>query len=245
MTKKKGGNKEYNNGSIKCELDSLQKNIVKNFLPQHLISGLFGQAGSAKDFMQLYYAVQQVLSKEASKIVCIKPLTTIASDIGYLSGDISEKVAPYKQSFIDNLEVILGRDGARAFINSKKFEFQPATFLRGNTFGNDETGKVIVILSEAQNMTLHELISVTTRVSENSQLLINGDPLQSDIKKSGLNDFLHIMKGVEEFKYLELGDEYQRRSKLIIKINKLYREFLFPSVKHKIKESKWNQTKTF
>ena len=245
MTKKKGGNKEYNNGSIKCELDSLQKNIVKNFLPQHLISGLFGQAGSAKDFMQLYYAVQQVLSKEASKIVCIKPLTTIASDIGYLSGDISEKVAPYKQSFIDNLEVILGRDGARAFINSKKFEFQPATFLRGNTFGNDETGKVIVILSEAQNMTLHELISVTTRVSENSQLLINGDPLQSDIKKSGLNDFLNIMKGVEEFKYLELGDEYQRRSKLIIKINKLYREFLFPSVKAKAKESKWNQTKTF
>ena len=245
MTKKKGGNKEYNNGSIKCELDALQKNVVRNFLPHHLISGLFGQAGSAKDFMQLYYAVQQVLSKEASKIVCIKPLTTVGFEVGFLSGSLEDKVAPHKQSFIDNLEVILGRDGARAFLNSKKFEFQPATFLRGNTFGNDETGKVIVILSEAQNMTLHELISVTTRVSENSQLLINGDPLQSDIKKSGLNDFLHIMKGVEEFKYLELGDEYQRRSKLIIKINRLYREFLFPSVKPKTKESKWNQTKTF
>ena len=58
--KKKGGNKEYNNGSIKCELDALQKNVVRNFLPHHLISGLFGQAGSSKDFMQLYYAVQQV-----------------------------------------------------------------------------------------------------------------------------------------------------------------------------------------
>ena len=227
MTKKKGGNKEYNNGSIKCELDSLQKNIVKNFLPYHLISGLFGQAGSAKDFMQLYYAVQQVLSKEASKIVCIKPLTTIGSEIGFLQGSLDSKVEPYKQSFID------------------KFEFQPATFLRGNTFGNDESGKVVVIVSEAQNMTLHELISVVTRVSDNSQLLINGDPLQSDIKKSGLNDFLHIMKGVEEFKYLELGDEYQRRSKLIIKINRLYREFLLPSVKANTKESKWNQTKTF
>ena len=53
------------------------------------------------------------------------------------------------------------------------------------------------------------------------------------------------MKGVEEFKYLELGDEYQRRSKLIIKINRLYREFLLPSVKANTKESKWNQTKTF
>ena len=245
MTKKKGGNKEYNNGSIKCELDALQKNIVRNFLPHHLISGLFGQAGSAKDFMQLYYAVQQVLSKEASKIVCIKPLTTIGSEIGFLQGSLDSKVEPYKQSFIDNLEVILGRDGARAFLNSRKFEFQPATFLRGNTFGNDESGKVVVIVSEAQNMTLHELISVVTRVSDNSQLLINGDPLQSDIKKSGLNDFLNIMKGVEEFKHLHLGDEYQRRSELIVKINKLYREFLLPSVKPKTKESKWNQTKTF
>lgn len=246
MTKnRKKSDKVFNNGNIKCELDYLQKNIVRNFLPHHLISGLFGQAGSAKDFMQLYYAVQQVLSKEASKIICIKPLTTVGQELGFLQGSLDDKVAPHKQSFIDNLEVILGRDGARAFLNSKKFEFQPATFLRGNTFGNDETGKVIVILSEAQNMTLHELISVTTRVSENSQLLINGDPLQSDIKKGGLNDFLHIMKGVEEFKYLELGDEYQRRSKLIVKINKLYREFLFPSIKPKTKESKWNQTKTF
>ena len=245
MTKKKSSDKVYNNGSIKCELDALQKNVVRNFLPKHLISGLFGQAGSSKDFMQLYYAVQQVLSKESSKIVCIKPLTTIGDSVGHLAGTLTEKVEPYKQSFIDNLEVILGRDGARAFLNSKKFEFQPATFLRGNTFGNDESGKVIVIVSEAQNMTLHELISVVTRVSDNSQLLINGDPLQSDIKKSGLNDFLHIMKGVKEFKYLELGDEYQRRSELIVKINKLYREFLFPSVKPKAKESNWNQTKTF
>ena len=53
MTKKKGGNKEYNNGSIKCELDALQKNVVRNFLPHHLISGLFGQAGSAKDFIKV------------------------------------------------------------------------------------------------------------------------------------------------------------------------------------------------
>ena len=100
---KKGGNKEYNNGSIKCELDALQKNVVRNFLPHHLISGLFGQAGSSKDFMQLYYAVQQVLSKEASKIVCIKPLTTVGFEVGFLSGSLEDKVAPHEQTFIDNL----------------------------------------------------------------------------------------------------------------------------------------------
>lgn len=247
MTEKKSSKKKeekcYNNGVIKAELFPNQRKLVNGFLPHHLISGFYGSAGKAKDFMQLFYAVKQVLDKGTNyeKVVVVKPITHIGKEIGFLQGSESEKVSPYRQSFIENLETILGKNGANNFINGKRFEFEPITFMRGNTFKD-----CIVILSEAQNCTLHELISVTTRVADSAQLLINGDPMQSDIKNSGLSDFRWIMNNnVEEYQEIELDDSHQRRSPLILKIDKAYREFLYPTKKKKKQDSIWTENKTF
>ena len=242
IKKKAKEEKVYNNGIIKADLYPNQKSLVNGFLPHHLISGFYGSAGKAKDFMQLYYAVKQVLDKGTNyeKIVVVKPITHIGKEIGFLQGSEADKVSPYRQSFVDNLEIILGKNGANNFINGHRFEFEPITFMRGNTFKD-----CIVILSEAQNCTLHELISVTTRVAETAQLLINGDPMQSDIKNSGLSDFRWIMNNnVEEYQEIELDDSHQRRSPLILKIDKAYREFLSPK-KPKVKNNLWNTNKTF
>lgn len=247
MTEKKNSKKKeekhYNNGVIKAELFPNQKKLVNGFLPHHLISGFYGSAGKAKDFMQLYYAVKQVLDKGTNyeKIIVVKPITHIGRELGYLQGSEAEKVLPYRQSFVENLETILGKNGANNFINGKRFEFEPITFMRGNTFKD-----CIVILSEAQNCTLHELISVTTRVADSAQLLINGDPMQSDIKNSGLSDFRWIMNNnVEEYQEIELDDSHQRRSPLILKIDKAYREFLNPTKKKRKETNNWTQNKTF
>lgn len=239
MSRKKG--KEYNNGVIQCELFPNQKELINGFLPHHLISGFYGAAGKAKDFMQLYYGVQKVLRKEADRIVVVKPITHIGNELGHLKGTLEDKIEVYRKSFVDNLEVILGKNGANNFINSGRFVFEAITYMRGNTYNYS-----VVILSEAQNCTLHELISVTTRIGETSQLLINGDPMQSDIKKSGLNDFRHIMRGgVDEYREVELDDSHQRRSKLILKIDKAYRQFLNPKQVKKNFEKNWYKTQTF
>lgn len=230
MKKKITPEKEYNNGKIQCTLFNNQKQLINTFLPFHPISGFYGSAGKAKDFMQLFYAVQQVLDRGNSfnKIIVIKPITSIGKELGFLQGSLEEKTENHKQSFIDNLKTILGESGANNFINGKRFEFQPITFLRGNTFKD-----AIVILSEAQNCTLHELISITTRVADSAQLLINGDPLQSDIKNSGLFSFRNIMNSIDEYEEIELDDSHQRRSQLVQKIDNAYREFLNPPKKKK------------
>lgn len=132
-----------------------------------------------------------------------------------------EKYAPYEQSFIDNLQRIVGTYESNSLLNGKKISFQPINFVRGSTFRN-----AVVILSEAQNCTLHELVSFTTRVADDSKLLINGDLLQADIKNSGLKKYIELFSNIEGIDYLELGPEFQMRSKLIVDINRIYRNYL-------------------
>jgi phosphate starvation-inducible PhoH-like protein len=94
--------------------------------------------------------------------------------------------------------------------------------MRGNSFEYST-----VILSEAQNCTLHELISIVTRVSANSKIFINGDFSQSDIgRKSGFRDFVRILNGVDGVGIMELGDEHQVRNPMIVDINKRYKQYL-------------------
>ena len=103
----------------------------------------------------------------------------------------------------------------------KKITFEAINFIRGNTFKNS-----IVILSEAQNCTLHELISVVTRLDKTSKMFINGDLMQSDIGSStGLKNLLTIVDKVEGIEAITLGDEFQTRNPMIVRLNKEYSKF--------------------
>jgi phosphate starvation-inducible protein PhoH len=141
--------------------------------------------------------------------------------IGFLPGD-EEKLAPYKKSFYSNLAKIVGKEKMGTF--TSKIEFEHIGFQRGNTMPEYS----VIILSEAQNMTLHELISYVTRVPDTSKLFINADSSQSDIgKNSGLNDFLKIMATIDGVGVAILDSKkHQMRSKLITDINKNYIELL-------------------
>lgn len=190
---------------------------VSNFLRENYISILLGEAGCAKDFVQMYRAIEGVNDGEFSKIIITKPIVEMGRSIGFLPGD-DEKLAPYKKSFYANLLKIVGKDNMSSF--NGKVEFEHIGFQRGNTFPDYS----VVILSEAQNMTLHELISYVTRVPETTKLFINGDFSQSDIgNKSGLNDFIRIMHNIDGVGIALLNPEtHQMRSKLITDINKNY-----------------------
>lgn len=207
-----------NSGLFRLELKPIQKPVV-NFLKENEVSVLIGEAGTAKDFCQLYRAIDGLYHKEFDKLVFIKPMVEVGKSMGFLPGDTNDKLSPYEQSFKANLIKMVN---THALINMKsKIEFRPINFLRGNTWDDS-----VIILSEAQNCTLHELITVCTRLSDSSKLYINGDPDQSDIRNSGLKDFLQIIKNVEGMEHLELGEEHQMRNPMIVKLNREYRKFL-------------------
>jgi phosphate starvation-inducible PhoH-like protein len=202
------------------ELKQHQKPI-SNFLRENDISIILGEAGCAKDFIQMYRAIDGVNNGEFNKIVVTKPIVELGQSVGFLPG-LEDKFEPYTKSFFDSIYKIVGKDNSTKI--KSKVIFEHIGFQRGNTFPEHS----VVILSEAQNMTLHELISYTTRLPESSKLFINADPLQSDIgRRSGIKDFISIMENLDGVGIIELDPAiHQMRRKLIVDINRKYRELL-------------------
>ncbi len=203
---------------FRVDLEKNQKEVV-NFLRENEISIIVGEAGTGKDFMQMYRAIDGLKKKEFEKIVLMKPIVEIGKSMGYLPGDSNDKTGPYEKSFYENLVKLIGKEEAQKLKN--KIVFEPSNFIRGNTWDYSA-----VILSEAQNCTLHELVTITTRLSSSSKLYINGDLFQSDIRNSGLKVFTDITKNIEGVGYRELDDSYQMRNPMIVEINRAYRKYL-------------------
>ena len=205
----------------KATLKAHQKPVA-NFLRENNVSILLGEAGCAKDFIQMFRALEGLENGEFEKIVITKPIVEMGRSVGFMPGDERDKFAPYEKSFYNSISKISGRDN----INSirSKIIFEHVGFQRGNTFPEHS----VIILSEAQNMTLHEIISYTTRLPISSRLFINADPLQSDIGKySGLGDFINIMEGIDGVGVLELDPKiHQTRHRMITDINRRYRRLL-------------------
>jgi len=201
-----------------AELKPIQRPII-NFFNANNLSVLIGEAGTGKDFTCLFYAIEQLVQKNYEGIVITKPVVEVGKGMGFLPGMESEKIAPYKKSFDDIITKLLGPSESKKYL--PKIKFEAVDFCRGNTFESQ-----IVILSEAQNLTLHELMTFTTRFSDSSKMIINGDTLQADIKNSGLAKFIELMSDVEGLGVLELGPEHQMRHPIIVELNKRYREYL-------------------
>lgn len=211
-----------NSVHFQCHPTELQKGVI-NFFRTYPITVLEGEAGTAKDFCSMYYALNEFFhgNSELEQIIVTKPLVEVGKGVGFLPGTIGEKIAPYENSISANIIKLIGETGFRNLTNSKKLQFVPINYVRGETYENS-----IIILTEAQNCTLHEIITFVTRVADSSRLLINGDTLQSDIKNSGFTTFIDLMQDVEEIGYMRLDERYQMRSEIIVKINRIYREYL-------------------
>lgn len=212
--------KEYVDGGLRVNPSDIQKQVI-NFIRSNKITLLEGEAGTGKDFCSLWFALNEFKNGASEKVIITKPTVEVGKSVGFLPGTEQEKTQPYEASFIANLQKILGIEGARHMVNSGKLEFEPIGFCRGNTYEYST-----VILSEAQNCTLHELISFITRASDTTKIIVNGDILQSDIKNSGYKDLIDILSNIEDVGYFYMGEEFQMRSPLITKINRAYREFL-------------------
>ena len=205
---------------FRIELTQPQKGIV-NFLRQNKVSLLTGESGTSKDTICFYRGLDAVMNREFEKLIVVRPLVQSGTSLGFLKGDLSEKTAAYEDFYKYHLGKILNKTELDRIKN--KIEFETTQFSRGKNWEYS-----FVIVSESQSFTLHELFTLVTRVSDTSVIVFNGDyELQNDIgNKSGYKDFINIIKDIEGIDYVNLGDEFQMRSQLIIQINRAHKEFL-------------------
>lgn len=198
----------------------LQENVF-DFLNQgHPYSLIVGEAGTGKDFCSIYHALTMLYNKDIAKIILVKPLVEVGSSIGYLPGAEKDKFAPYAESMLEIVRLLIGPAETSKLENAKVISFEPIQFMRGSTYDHS-----CVILSEAQNANLHQLITFLTRKGKTSKFILNGDFLQADIKDSGFKKMLNILP-IPELGLMELGEEYQMRDAVVSKISRLYRKYL-------------------
>jgi len=182
------------------EIEPLTKSQVAVFdSDKHLM--LHGCAGTGKTFISLYLALDDLQKEEYSRIVLVRSAVP-TREMGFLPGTEDEKSKVYEAPYVSIMQELFSRgDNPYGQLKQKGvINFLTTSYIRGTTF-NDS----VIIVDECQNMTFHELDSIITRVGKNCRIIFCGDFFQSDLKNSGLKDFIKIIKGMYEFDFIEFG----------------------------------------
>jgi len=188
------------------------------------ITFVIGPAGTGKTYLSVAIAVKYLLSNKVSRIILTRPVVEVGEKIGYLPGDIQQKVDPYFRPIYDALFEFLGQEKTQKLINNKTIEIAPLAFMRGRTL-ND----AFIIMDEAQNTTFSQMKMFLTRLGMGSKMVVTGDLTQSDLLASqgrnGLEVAIDILRNVEgiEFVFLDINDIV--RHTLVQKIINAYEKF--------------------
>ncbi|WP_367614368.1 PhoH family protein [Allobaculum sp. Allo2] len=179
-----------------------------------------GVAGTGKTYLSVAFAVDQFKKEKISKIILTRPAVEAGESLGFLPGDMKEKVDPYLRPLYDALNEMLGADTVEKLQEKEIIEIAPLAFMRGRTL-ND----AIVILDEAQNTTKAQMKMFLTRMGKNCRMIINGDVSQIDLirkEDSGLIDACKILQGIDGIKILYLDQSDVVRNPLVQKIIERY-----------------------
>lgn len=179
-----------------------------------------GAAGTGKTYLSVCYAVTQLKNKSIEKIVLTRPAVEAGESLGFLPGDMKEKVDPYLRPLYDALYDMLGSETVERYIEKQIIEIAPLAFMRGRTL-ND----AVVILDEAQNTTQAQMKMFLTRMGKNAKLIINGDITQIDLirkNESGLIQACDILKDIDGIEMVHLGTQDVVRNPLVQKIIERY-----------------------
>ena len=179
-----------------------------------------GPAGTGKSFLAVSVAVTLLMEKKIERVILSRPAVEAGEKLGFLPGDMKEKVDPYLRPLYDALYELFGADKIDKKIETGEIEIAPLAFMRGRTLKN-----CFAILDEAQNATETQIKMFLTRIGENSKLVVNGDPSQVDLinkANSGLIKSKHILKNLDEIKIIEFDHNDVVRHPLVSKIIRAY-----------------------
>ena len=199
-----------------------QLKLVKEFDKNDMIFAI-GPAGSGKTYTAIALAVRALKNKEIKKIILSRPAVEAGEKLGFLPGDMKDKIDPYLQPLYDALQDMIPAAQLKEYMELNIIQIAPLAFMRGRTL-ND----AIVILDEAQNTTTQQIKMFLTRMGMNTKMIVTGDMTQIDLpssQTSGLVQAIKILKGVKGISFIELNKKDIVRHKLVTRIVEAYEKF--------------------
>ena len=179
-----------------------------------------GSAGSGKTFLAVAEALSLILSHKKSKLIITRPVVEAGESLGFLPGDLEQKIDPYMRPLKDAMESVLPVETVKRLFEAGIIETAPLAYMRGRTLNN-----AVVILDEAQNATIPQMKMFLTRMGDNSKVFVTGDPTQIDLPHktpSGLMHSIQILYKIEDIGFMELTAEDVVRNYLVKQIVKAY-----------------------
>ncbi|HEX7365454.1 MAG TPA: PhoH family protein [Pelobium sp.] len=203
---------------VKARTDN-QRKMVSSIVKNDVIFAI-GPAGTGKTYTAVALAVRALKNKEIKRIILTRPAVEAGENLGFLPGDMKEKIDPYLRPLYDALDDMLPADKLKTFLENRTIEIAPLAFMRGRTLDN-----CFVILDEAQNATDMQLKMFLTRMGPSAKFIVTGDVTQVDLPKkqmSGLFNGLRILEGIKGIDIIYLSGKDVVRHKLVVKILEAY-----------------------
>ena len=197
-----------------------QKKLVESMNKNDMVFAI-GPAGTGKTYTGVALAVKALKNKEVKRIILTRPAVEAGENLGFLPGDLNEKLDPYMQPLYDSLRDMIPNESLQSYLVKGTIQIAPLAFMRGRTLDN-----AFVILDEAQNSTHSQMKMFLTRMGKNSKFMITGDPEQIDLPKSmisGLNEALLILKNSNGIGIIKLDEKDVIRHVLVKKIIEAYK----------------------
>lgn len=199
-----------------------QLKLVQEYEKNDMIFAI-GPAGSGKTYTAIALAVRSLKNKEIKKIILSRPAVEAGEKLGFLPGDMKDKIDPYLQPLYDALQDMIPAAKLKEYMELNVIQIAPLAFMRGRTL-ND----AVVILDEAQNTTTQQIKMFLTRMGMNTKMIVTGDMTQIDLptsQTSGLVQAIRILKGVKGISFIELNKKDIVRHKLVTRIVEAYEKF--------------------
>ncbi len=196
-----------------------QKKYVDAIKKSSIVFGV-GPAGTGKTYLAVALAVYALKNREIDKIILTRPAVEAGEKLGFLPGDMNEKVDPYLRPLFDALQEMMGQDAYLRHIERGSIEIAPLAYMRGRTLSNS-----FIILDEAQNTTREQMKMFLTRMGENSRIVVTGDVTQIDLPKnvkSGMIDAIEVLDGVDGIDIVKLTAKDVVRHELVTRIIQAY-----------------------
>ncbi len=199
-----------------------QQKLVDTFAKNDLTFAL-GPAGTGKTYIAIALAVRALKNKEARKIILSRPAVEAGEKLGFLPGDMKDKIDPYLQPLYDALEDMIPAAKLKEYMDAKVIQIAPLAFMRGRTLSD-----AIIVLDEAQNTTTHQIKMFLTRLGMNAKMIVTGDATQIDLPRSTTSGLLHalrVLKGVDGIGKVEFCKKDIVRHALVQRIVDAYERY--------------------